>query len=84
MNIGAIIATFLSVAAFLKKKPRFKMRSSIGERHFRRRSLLRKKFGDGSAGVKVLDLTNEKPESVMRQVMLSKKRCRRGWRPTLK
>ena len=44
--------------------------ASIGERHFRRRSLLRKKFGDGSAGVKVLDLTNEKPESVMRQAML--------------
>jgi len=31
---------------------------------------LGKKFGDGSAGVKVLDLTTEKPESVTRQAML--------------
>ena len=34
------------------------------------RYYLRKKFGNGSDGAKVLDLATEKPESVMRRAML--------------
>lgn len=70
MNTEAIIATLLSAAAFLKKPIQDATAQTVKEIFDTARYYMRKKFGAGSDGAKVLDLAIEKPESVMRKGML--------------
>lgn len=70
MNTEAIIATLLSAAAFLKKPVQDATAQTVKEIFDTARYYMRKKFGEGSDGVKALDLATEKPESVMRKGML--------------
>ncbi len=70
MNTEAIIATLLSAAAFLKKPVQDATAQTVKEIFDTARYYMRKKFGEGSDGAKVLDLATEKPESVMRKGML--------------
>ncbi len=70
MQTEAIIATLLAAAAFLKKPVQDVAAQSIKDVYEAAKYYLRKKFGEGSDGSKVLDLALEKPESAMRKAVL--------------
>src|SRR5260221_11803078 len=70
MNPEAIITTLLSAAAFLKKPIQDVAAQSLKDVYETARYYLKKKFGEGSDGAKVLDLATEKPESAMRKAVL--------------
>jgi hypothetical protein len=71
MQTEAIIATLLAAAAFLKKPVQDVAAQSIKDIYDAAKYYLRKKFGEGSDGSKVLDLALEKPESGMRKAVLA-------------
>lgn len=71
MQTDAIITTLLTAAAFLKKPVQDVAAQSIKDVYDAAKYYLRKKFGDGSDGAKMLDLALEKPESAMRKAALA-------------
>lgn len=71
MQTEEIITTLLAAAAFLKKPVQDVAAQSIKDVYEAAKYYVRKKFGDGSDGAKVLDLAVEKPESSMRKAVLA-------------
>ena len=71
MQTEEIITALLAAAAFLKKPVQDVTAQSIKDIYEAAKYYLRKKFGEGSDGSKVLDLALEKPESGMRKAVLA-------------
>lgn len=78
MNTEAIIATLLAAAAFLKRPVQDVATQSIKDIYDAAKYYLRKKFGEGSDGAKVLDLALKKPESAMRKAVLAEEAASAG------
>src|SRR6266542_313588 len=71
MNTESIITTLLAAAAFLKKPVQDAAAQSIKDIYDAARHYMRRKFGEGSDGAKMLDLATAKPESAMRTAVLA-------------
>jgi hypothetical protein len=70
MQTETIITTLLSAAAFLKTPVQEAATQSIKDLFATATYYLKKKFGDGSAATKALELATEKPESAARKAVL--------------
>ncbi|MDP3073827.1 MAG: hypothetical protein Q8N18_26315 [Opitutaceae bacterium] len=71
MQTESIITALLSAAAFLKKPVQDAAAQSIKDIYDAVKHYLRRRFGEGSDGAKVLELATAKPESGMRKAVLA-------------
>lgn len=70
MKTEELCALLLSAAAFLQKPLQEVSTQSLKDLYAAAKAYLRRKFGEGSAAAKVLELATEKPESAMRKALL--------------
>lgn len=71
MKTEEIISTLLAAATFLKNPIKDVVGQSVKDIYDSVKYYLRRKFGDGSDGAKMLELAVQKPESAMRKAALA-------------
>jgi hypothetical protein len=78
MKTEEIITTLLAAAAFLKGPIKDVVGQSVKDVYDSVKYYLRRKFGEGSDGAKMLELAVQKPESAMRKAALAEEAAATG------